>query len=134
MPPSVCSIYVGGSSRDAGAGMLFCECSLFSSASWQIQLEVQKALDDTGRKLAVCAAAVSSDGAALPGIAEALLLREMADRTEAENLHHRRKVWNQPDRIRFLRGGGSHCGRRIISGCPSDLLVVGFCDGTAGRL
>ena len=50
----------------------------------QIQLEVQKALDDTGRKLAVCAAAVSSDGAALPGIAEALLLREMADRTEAE--------------------------------------------------
>ena len=29
MPPSVCSIYAGGSSRDAGAGMLFCECSLF---------------------------------------------------------------------------------------------------------
>lgn len=57
---------------------------LFFFRIMQIQLEVQKALDDTGRKLAVCAAAVSSDGAALPGIAEALLLREMADRTEAE--------------------------------------------------
>ena len=57
---------------------------LFFFRIMQIQLEVQKALDDTGRKLAVCAAAVSSDGAALPGMAEALLLREMADRTEAE--------------------------------------------------
>ena len=57
---------------------------LFFFRIMQIQLEVQKALDDTGRKLAVCAAAVSSDGAAFPGIAEALFLREMADRTEAE--------------------------------------------------
>ena len=57
---------------------------LFFFRIMQIQLEVQRALDDTGRKLAVCATTVSSDGAALPGMAEALLLREMADRTEAE--------------------------------------------------
>lgn len=72
MPPSVCSIYTGGSSRDAGAGMLFVSV-LFFFRIMQIQLEVQRALDDTGRKLAVCAATVSSDGAALPGMAEALL-------------------------------------------------------------
>lgn len=46
---------------------------LFFFRIMQIQLEVQRALDDTGRKLAVCAATVSSDGAALPGMAETLL-------------------------------------------------------------
>ena len=42
---------------------------LFFFRIMQIQLEVQRALDDTGRKLAVCATTVSSDGAALPGMA-----------------------------------------------------------------
>ena len=137
---------------------------LFFFRIMQIQLEVQRALDDTGRKLAVCATTVSSDGAALPGMAEALLLREMADRTEAEtyitggkfgisligsdfsspeksdpirlipNLHHRRKVWNQPDWIRFLRGGDHTAGGVSYPAAHPDLLVVGFCDGTAGRL
>lgn len=36
---------------------------LFFFRIMQIQLEVQRALDDTGRKLAVCATTVSSDGA-----------------------------------------------------------------------
>ena len=84
MPPSVCSIYVGSGSRDAGAGMLFCECSLFFRIM-QIQLEVQKALDDTGTEAGSLRGSLCHlTGAALPGIAEALLLREMADRTEAE--------------------------------------------------
>ena len=77
---------------------------------------------------------VSSDGAALPGMAEALLLREMADRTGSRNLHHRRKVWNQPDWIRFLRGGDHTAGGVSYPAAHPDLLVVGFCDETAGRL
>lgn len=107
---------------------------LFFFRIMQIQLEVQRALDDTGRKLAVCATTVSSDGAALPGMAEALLLREMADQHGSRNLHHRRKVWNQPDWIRFLRGGDHTAGGVSYPAAHPDLLVVGFCDGTAGRL
>ena len=98
---------------------------LFFFRIMQIQLEVQRALDDTGRKLAVCATTVSSDGAALPGMAEALLLREMADRTEAET---------------YITGGkfgisllGSHCGRRIISGCPSGSSGFGILRWNCGQ-
>ena len=105
---------------------------LFFFRIMQIQLEVQKALDDTGRKLAVCAAAVSSDGAALPGIAEALLLREMADRTEAETY-----ITGGKFVISLLTGdfrlGISHTPASYPAAHP-DLLGVGFCNGTAGRL
>ena len=106
---------------------------LFFFRIMQIQLEVQRALDDTGRKLAVCAATVSSDGAALPGMAEALLLRDGGPHGR-RNLHHRWKVWNQPDWIRFLRGGDHTAGGVSYPAAHPDLLVVGFCDGTAGRL
>ena len=71
-------------------------------------------------------AAVSSDGAALPGIAEALLLREMADRTEAETYITGRKVWNQPDWIRFLRGGDHTAGGVSYPAAHPDLLVWDF--------
>ena len=90
---------------------------LFFFRIMQIQLEVQKALDDTGRKLAVCAAAVSSDGAALPGIAEALLLREMADRTEAET---------------YITGG--KFGISLISGCPSGSSGCGILRWNRGQI
>ena len=95
---------------------------LFFFRIMQIQLEVQRALDDTGRKLAVCATTVSSDGAALPGMAEALLLREMADRTEAETY------------ITGGKGGDHTAGGVSYPAAHPDLLVVGFCDETAGRL
>ena len=105
---------------------------LFFFRIMQIQLEVQRALDDTGRKLAVCATTVSSDGAALPGMAEALLLREMADRTEAETYITGGKFGISL--IRFLRGGDHTAGGVSYPAAHPDLLVVGFCDGTAGRL
>lgn len=107
---------------------------LFFFRIMQIQLEVQRALDDTGRKLAVCATTVSSDGAALPGMAEALLLREMADRTEAE-------TYITGGKFGISLIGSDFSGERITlrAGVSyplpiPDLLVVGFCDGTAGRL
>lgn len=100
----------------------------------QVQLEVQRALDDTGRKLAVCATTVSSDGAALPGMAEALLLREMADRTEAE-------TYITGGKFGISLIGSDFSGEEITLRAAyhirlpiPDLLVVGFCDGTAGRL
>ena len=91
---------------------------LFFFRIMQIQLEVQRALDDTGRKLAVCATTVSSDGAALPGMAEALLLREMADRTEAET---------------YITGG--QFGISLIgSGCPSGSSGCGILRWNSGQI
>ena len=100
---------------------------LFFFRIMQVQLEVQKALDDTGRKLAVCAAAVSSDGAALPGIAEALLLREMADRTEAE-------TYITGGKFGISLIGSDFCGRRIISGCPSGSSGCGILRWNSGQI
>ena len=102
---------------------------LFFFRIMQIQLEVQRALDDTGRKLAVCATTVSSDGAALPGMAEALLLREMADRTEAETY-----ITGGKFGISLIPGRRSHCGRRIISGCPSGSSGCGILRWNSGQI
>lgn len=57
---------------------------LFFFRIMQVQLEVQKALDDTGRKLAVCLSKDAQDQATGLGAAKILFLKEMAGREEAE--------------------------------------------------
>lgn len=56
---------------------------LFFFRVMQVQLEVQKALDDTGRQLAVYLTGEGGDSAGEHIAAEALFLKEMADRKEA---------------------------------------------------
>lgn len=57
---------------------------LFFFQIMQVQIEVQKALDDTGRKLAVCLSGDGGDQTSALGIAKILFLKEMAGREEAE--------------------------------------------------
>ena len=135
MPPSVCSIYTGGSSRDAGAGMLFVSV-LFFFRIMQIQLEVQRALDDTGTEagsLRDCMNCVI-DGAALPGMAGGFAFeRDGGTARKAE-------TYITGGKFGISLIGSDFSGEEITLRAAyhirlhPDLLVVGFCDGTAGRL
>lgn len=59
---------------------------LFFFRVMQVQIEVQKALDDTGRKLAVCLAIEDEEGKTADyAIAETMLLKELRGRDEIEH-------------------------------------------------
>lgn len=107
---------------------------LFFFRIMQIQLEVQRALDDTGRKLAVCSDNCVIRRGGAPWNGRGFAFERDGGPHGSRNLHHRRKVWNQPDWIRFLRGGDHTAGGRIISGCPSGSSGCGILRWNSGQI